>query len=367
MAAGSSWVRAARSKLRLCAVSGLAVAVLLLKLASAEAQDFRSADNAAADNSSSDTWLLFSPALDPEVPRRLVTDNSSTPDLRVSTSEPALTDPSQPAAVEPKQSLSRSGLQEAAQPNEPSSGTSTPGPSLFSGPIFETGWLRNVDATLIGIAGTVALSFLSGLLVIAGSAGRRVFLQKPTDKSRLAITEDQNDRQACLGLVEQAGALWRSAETAVLRLDEAAPIRRLLLNELRQVERLLSRDVNMQTMNRGALTARMSGDYWRILRQRLRRTIRDLERILATADAAIETLGDTGHEPRMPRTREEALLVLGASKGADVEVLNRLVRALRQCWHPDLAQTDADRVYRDARLAQINVAYDLLTGRRVEG
>lgn len=217
----------------------------------------------------------------------------------------------------------------------------------------------------IGVAGAVAISVVGGLLAFPATrqhliGGRR---QKALPKN-----PDPDDREMCLTLVDQAASLWRDAEAAVLRLDQSAPIRTHLLDELRQVEQRLSRDVNTETMTSGALTTQMSSEYWRLLRQRLRRTIRDLDRILATALAAIETLGDqAGEQPRIPKTRDEALLVLGASQGADAEVLGRLVKALRQCWHPDLAQTDADRVYRDARLTQINVAYDILTGRRVEG
>lgn len=355
MKRGWTWVWAAQCKLRAFAASGIAVAILLSAVFSAASQTIGSADPAPDVSSSADGWPSSMPKFELKA------------DVDAGSQSPS--DP--PSSALP---LEMGSPETGAPGAHGAAGTgATAGPDavrsnqeFFSGPLFETGWLRNVDATLIGIASAVALCVLSGLIVVAG-AGRKFSLQRPAQKSRFAIADDQNDRQACLGLVEQAAALWRSAESAVLRLDESAPIRRLLLNELRQVEKLLSRDVNTQTTNRGALTSRMSGDYWRILRQRLRRTIRDLERILATADAAIETLGDQSHEPRMPKSREEALLVLGASKGADVEVLNRLVRALRQCWHPDLAQTDADRIYRDARLAQINVAYDLLTGRRLEG
>ena len=108
-------------------------------------------------------------------------------------------------------------------------------------------------------------------------------------------------------------------------------------------------------------------EYWITLRQRLRRTVRDLERIRATADAALSTVGSKNELPRVPETKAESLVVLGANREVDHDTLHRLVRALRQCWHPDLARTDEDRQYRNARIAQINVAYDILTGRRAEG
>ncbi|MEM9030921.1 MAG: hypothetical protein AAGC70_21385, partial [Pseudomonadota bacterium] len=275
----------------------------------------------------------------------------------------------------------------AASAIDPGSGNPDPGPAadaplpsrspqgmptspsipLMHRPLVPEVWLHDANIALIGIVGVVAASLVGGLIAAIGSVR---WLPPPAKASsaRASLPEDLNDRQACLILVEQSASLWRGAEASVLRLDHAAPIRALLLGELRKVEQRLSRDVNTSTMRGGALTTRQATDYWKVLRQRLRGTARDLERILATAEAAVETLGDhLGHEPKMPRTREEALLVLGASQGADDQVLSRLVRALRQCWHPDLAQTEADRSYRHARLAQINVAYDVLTGRRSEG
>ncbi len=238
----------------------------------------------------------------------------------------------------------------------------------------EDGWAAMLGATdlsapatmlVLGFAAVLAFGLLGG---VAYAVRTRVLPKSEREMPQVGAQATGDDRQACLGLVEQAASLWRNAEAAVLKLDETAPIRAHLLQELRKVEQQLSRDVNAQSMTKGALTTEMTGAYWKLLRQRLRRTIRDLDRIVATANAAIETLGSNeGLEPRIPKTREEALLVLGASQGADGEVLNRLVKALRQCWHPDLALSDADRKYRDARLTQINVAYDILTGRRVEG
>jgi hypothetical protein len=36
-------------------------------------------------------------------------------------------------------------------------------------------------------------------------------------------------------------------------------------------------------------------------------------------------------------------------------------------WYPDLAQTDRDWSYREARPKQINAAHDLITGKLAEG
>jgi hypothetical protein len=66
----------------------------------------------------------------------------------------------------------------------------------------------------------------------------------------------------------------------------------------------------------------------------------------------------------MPGTPQEALQVLGASPDAPIDVIKKIVDGLRQSWHPDLAKSEEDRLYREQRITQINVAWDILSGRR---
>lgn len=65
-------------------------------------------------------------------------------------------------------------------------------------------------------------------------------------------------------------------------------------------------------------------------------------------------------EIRMPATLSEALQVLGSSADARPDVLKKIVEGLRQSWHPDLARSEEDRSYRQQRVAQINVAWDII-------
>jgi hypothetical protein len=62
----------------------------------------------------------------------------------------------------------------------------------------------------------------------------------------------------------------------------------------------------------------------------------------------------------MPATLSEALQVLGSSADARPDVLKKIVEGLRQSWHPDLARSEEDRSYRAQRVAQINVAWDII-------
>ena len=62
----------------------------------------------------------------------------------------------------------------------------------------------------------------------------------------------------------------------------------------------------------------------------------------------------------MPGSREEALALLGLSAGATDAVIRKVIEALRQSWHPDLATDEADRAMREERIKAINVAAGLL-------
>ncbi len=174
-------------------------------------------------------------------------------------------------------------------------------------------------------------------------------------------------REECSRLLDVASDYWRRAEPVVSRLEETSALRNFLMKELAEVTKRLSVVSTTPARGAGAVIVGAPAEYWITLRQRLRRTVRDLERIRATADAALSTVGGKNELPRVPETKAESLVVLGANREVDHDTLHRLVRALRQCWHPDLARTDEDRQYRNARIAQINVAYDILTGRRAEG
>ncbi len=66
----------------------------------------------------------------------------------------------------------------------------------------------------------------------------------------------------------------------------------------------------------------------------------------------------------VPKTYEEALGVLGASPDAAIVAIKKIVDGLRQSWHPDHAVSEADRVGRERRLRQVNVAWDLVSQRR---
>jgi hypothetical protein len=71
-------------------------------------------------------------------------------------------------------------------------------------------------------------------------------------------------------------------------------------------------------------------------------------------------VGDT-----IPRTREEALRVLGIGVTPDVNdaAIKKIIDGLRISWHPDHARDAEDRRVRELRVRQINVAWDILANR----
>jgi hypothetical protein len=185
-----------------------------------------------------------------------------------------------------------------------------------------------------------------------------------TAKPAAARSKKTDYEEKCRFLLMSATMLWRDAEAAVCDLDRGLALRTLLMNELRLIAERLSANPVLRPEGQGHIAVSPTPDYWRNLSHDIRRTVSDLERICSVADAAQAGFGDRSNEPRMPTTAQEAYLVLGANHYADQDTIQRLVRALRQCWHPDMAQNDTDKSYREARIRQINVANDIIVQRR---
>ncbi len=225
------------------------------------------------------------------------------------------------------------------------------------------------EPTMVLAAGATALLGISLLesmifaMLHTTARRRRNQHRKASAISRPVVDYEDRSRQ----LFYSVSVQWKRAETSVFDLNEALPLRALLFNELKLISQRLAMDPGAQGTTKGAVTVYQSQPYWKLLSQRLQQSARDLDRISAVAEAAGVGFGSRHSEPRIPKTKDEACFILGANRNADADTLQRLVRALRQCWHPDLAQTDQDRGFREARLKQINAAHDLITGKRAEG
>jgi DnaJ-like protein len=69
-------------------------------------------------------------------------------------------------------------------------------------------------------------------------------------------------------------------------------------------------------------------------------------------------------EDWLPRTVLEALDVLGVAPDASKDKIKSTVTRLRRALHPDHAIDDEDRALRERRLKQINVAWEIIGGKR---
>jgi hypothetical protein len=80
--------------------------------------------------------------------------------------------------------------------------------------------------------------------------------------------------------------------------------------------------------------------------------------------AAPDAAGKGEDDLPVPTSYEQALQALGVNADATVDAIKKVVDGLRRSWHPDHARSEPDRAYRERRLRQINVAWDLVTQRR---
>ena len=149
-------------------------------------------------------------------------------------------------------------------------------------------------------------------------------------------------------------------EIVVGLVDHELPLRRVLDEEILRVRQRLAvaKSAGAQgTVDRNRLPAAA----YRVLS-------RDLERIWRIAESAKESI--SGAKPatvafaKMPTTRAEAFDVLGINASVGEATIKKVADALRMSWHPDLAQDEADRAAREERIKQINVAMELIAGKR---
>jgi len=88
---------------------------------------------------------------------------------------------------------------------------------------------------------------------------------------------------------------------------------------------------------------------------------RDLDASPSLSSGPPALLGDA-----MPRTRAEALEVLGMGIAPDVNeaAIKKIIDGLRLSWHPDHARDAEDRAMRELRIKQINAAWEIIAGKR---
>lgn len=154
---------------------------------------------------------------------------------------------------------------------------------------------------------------------------------------------------------DAVAALLQQTETAARQLKGAGPLREVLQGELNHVRERLT---NLEKLTaKGDVAPEKSALQFRAL-------VRDLERIRRIVDSAVASLSRSRKATTLPRTTSEAYEVLGVNAEVSAGVLKKIVDALRMSWHPDLARDDDDRLLREDRMRQINIAWELINGKR---
>jgi hypothetical protein len=154
-------------------------------------------------------------------------------------------------------------------------------------------------------------------------------------------------------------SLLAQTEQVVEQLKHGGALREVLQSELKLVRQALK---SVEAAAKGRtdeerLSATRSAGHFRAL-------VRELERIRRIAESAATSLSGARQVGSVPRTTSEAYDILGVNPDVSEGVLKKIVDALRMSWHPDHARDDEDRMVREDRMRQINIAWDLINGAR---
>jgi hypothetical protein len=282
------------------------------------------------------------------------------------------------AAIRQMPDPPRESPQPSSQPTSPSPDTIgrndgigrmaglAPRSSLADEPIPEPGWLEQLGSAAM----TLVLVGTGGLLVtLIGLAvfGRRPVGMRPIGGhgigSAVALHRHGDspsipDAQMCVEMCRTADGVFRQIALTLERIQSAPALRSAIMREAQTLEQRLA------TM---LAIAPASADHWRRLRNRLQRILTELGRLKEITESAAASLAGERLATSTPRDRIEAFALLGVDPEVNEKILKKLVEALRMCWHPDLANGDADLARREERIKQINVAWDLITGKRQPG
>lgn len=211
----------------------------------------------------------------------------------------------------------------------------------------------------------IALRVLSGIVILGMSAAIILSLiyRPKRDKIADAVPGFEDlDFESAAGdirkdLLNSADDLIRQVDHRLSGLKNTASLRKTLVREIEAIKHRIHSLADIQPT-----TDRERQHF----HSELERCSLDLLRIQDTLKTIQASLANQDSENNVPQTIVEALEVLGANENTNVGTLKRLVDALRATWHPDLAVDEIDRAFREERLKQINVAWDIINGKRAE-
>jgi hypothetical protein len=153
----------------------------------------------------------------------------------------------------------------------------------------------------------------------------------------------------------QLKAMLARTEAAVAMLSSAAMVREVMQSELAGIR------VRIDEAERASL--RGSTPVMKLAAQ-FRQIARDIDRVQNITQSASHSFNMHTQSVAIPTTIADAYTLIGVSPSDGEVIAKRVIDNLRMSSHPDHAQTELDRLEREARIKQINVASDLISGRR---
>jgi len=176
---------------------------------------------------------------------------------------------------------------------------------------------------------------------------------RPAPVASLAERPAEED-QALAHAAWTAAALLDQIDGLVHSLEAGTPLREVLQDELHAISQRLmaTRAAALDGAGAGKAAAQF------------RSLVRELERVKRIAEGAAASLSGSRQNLAMPTTKSEAYQMLGVNPDVSDGILKKLVDALRMTWHPDHARDDHDRAEREARIKQINVAWEIISEKR---
>jgi hypothetical protein len=163
---------------------------------------------------------------------------------------------------------------------------------------------------------------------------------------------------ACRELMKQVSTDLTRALSAINGLKRAPALQTALHRELDSIRRLLGFAPQTQSAPDGKKD-------WKQIKSQLIMGLQGTQRIIGIAEAVHTSFSFHPAAVEVITTRLEAYAFLGVNAGSSETVLKKTVNALRQCWHPDLASDEEDRRLREIRIRQINVAWDIISGKQM--
>ena len=206
------------------------------------------------------------------------------------------------------------------------------------------------------LAVTLLLTFML-LTVVHAAFLKRKWVFGP----RTAPGEDLRsapEAAACHELMKQIASELMRATGAVNGLQEVPALQSTLYRELNSIRQSLG----LAPQAHGNSAEKKD---WHVIKLQLSTSLQGTQRITEIAEAARASFSSHPAALQDVTTRVDAYAFLGLNATSSEMVLRKTVNALRLCWHPDLATDDEDRRLREIRIKQINVAWDLISRKRM--